>query len=91
MKLSVSAFAFTAAIVGAAAMLVTAVIAMLTPSWGEPMMAQLGVVAPGVTGANFRSLLLVVFYAAVDGIVLGALFAWLYNRLAASFGDRAPS
>lgn len=84
MKLSVRAFAFTAAIVGAFAMLITSVIAILVPSWGEPMMVLIGAVAPGVTGANFTSLLLLVFYGAVDGIVLGALFAWLYNRFAES-------
>ncbi len=80
MQLSVRAFALTLAIVGAVAMFVTAVLAILIPSWGEPLMRQLGVVAPGVTGANWRSVFLVVSYAAIDGVAFGSLFAWLYNR-----------
>ncbi len=87
MQLSVKAFAVTLAIVGAVAMLVTAVLAIFIPSWGEPFMRQLGVVAPGVTGANWRSAFLVVSYAVIDGVVLGSLFAWLYNRIARSSGS----
>lgn len=82
MQLSIRAFALTLAIVGGVAMLVTAVLAIFVPSWGVPFMRQLGVVAPGVTGANWRSAFLIVFYAMVDGVALGSLFAWLYNRFA---------
>ena len=86
MKVSVRAFALALAIVGSLAMLVTGILAMLIPSWGEPLMRLLGVIAPGVTGATFGSVGLVVLYAAVDGVMFGSLLAWLYNRLLADAG-----
>ncbi len=87
MQLSVRAFGLTAAIVGAVAAFITAVLAMLIPSWGQPLMDQVAAVAPGVTGANWRSVVLVVLYMAIDGFVFGGFFAWLYNR----FTRREPS
>ncbi len=84
MHLSVRAFALTAATVGAVSMLITCVLAMLIPSWGQPLMNFVAVVAPGVTGANWRSTVLIVLYAVIDGLVFGMLFAWLYNRFARS-------
>ena len=87
MQLSVRAFALATAIVGAVAMFMTAVLAILIPSWGEPLMRQVAVVAPGVTGANWQSVFLVVSYAAIDGLAFGSLFAWLYNRLARASGS----
>ena len=83
MKVSVKAFTLACAIVGSVATLVTGVLAMLIPSWGEPLMSLVGVIAPGVTGATFGSVLLITFYIAVDGVVFGSLFAWVYNRFVA--------
>ena len=80
MQLSVKAFGLTLAIVGAVAAFITAVLAMLIPSWGEPLMDLVAAVAPGVTGANWQSVVLVVLYMAIDGFVFGGFFAWLYNR-----------
>ena len=80
MQLSVRAFGLTAAIVGAVAAFITAVLAMLIPSWGEPLMEQVAVVAPGVTGANWPSAVLIALYIAIDGFAFGGFFAWLYNR-----------
>ena len=83
MMFSVKAFTMAAATVGAVAMLVTGIVAMLAPSWGQPLMELLGVIAPGVKGADFGSVVLITLYAAVDGVWLGMLFAWVYNRFAA--------
>jgi len=79
MKVSVKAFTLACASVGSLAMLVTGILAMLIPTWGEPFMRLLGVIAPGVTGATVGSVFLATFYAAVDGVMFGSLFAWLYN------------
>jgi len=81
MQLSVRAFSLAAAIVGAVAASLTAILAMLIPSWGVPLMDSVAVVMPGVTGADWRSLLVLAVYLAVDGFVFGGVFAWLYNRL----------
>ncbi len=82
MKLSIRACAAALAIVGAVAMFVTGTLAIFIPSWGEPLMKAVSVVAPGVTGADWQSVFLMMLYAAIDGAVFGSLFAWLYNRFA---------
>ncbi len=81
MRLSVKAFAVTAAIVGAAIWFISVMFAMLIPSWGEPFMELVTMIGPGVTGANWPSMALLVLYGVIDGIVFGGLFAWLYNQL----------
>ena len=80
MPLSIRAFSLTLAIVGAAAAFITAVLAMLIPSWGEPLMNWVAVVAPGVTGANWQSVFMITLYMGIDGLAFGGFFAWLYNR-----------
>ena len=82
MFISIRACATALAIVGAIAMFVTGTLAIYVRSWGEPLMNAASVVAPGVTGADWRSVFLLMLYAAIDGAVFGSLFAWLYNRLA---------
>ncbi len=81
MQLSVKAFALAAAIVGAVWCFIGAMFAMLIPSWGEPFMALVAVIGPGVTGADWPSTVLVMLYGVIDGLVFGGSFAWLYNQL----------
>ena len=81
MQLSVKAFAVTAAIVGAVVWFISAMFAMLIPSWGEPFMELMAVIGPGVSGADWPSTALLVLYGVIDGLVFGGLFAWLYNQL----------
>ncbi len=81
MQLSVKAFALAAAMVGAVCWFVSTMVAMLIPSWGEPFMELVAVIGPGVTGANWPSIALLVLYGVIDGLVFGGSLAWLYNQL----------
>ncbi len=81
MQLSVKAFALTAAVLGAVCWFISAMFAMLIPSWGEPFMELVAVVGPGVNGADWPSTGLLVLYGVIDGLVFGGSFAWLYNQL----------
>lgn len=44
-------------------------------------MKAAAMVWPGITGTNWQSALLISFYSVIDGVVFGAMFAAIYNRL----------
>ncbi len=82
MQLSVKAFALACGIIFALAIFVGGIFALLWPEWGARFMELVGMLYPGVHGVAFGQVIVATFYALVDGTVFGAIFAWLYNRLA---------
>jgi hypothetical protein len=86
MRLNVTAFAFTASLFwGFALFLITWWIILLDGASGEPTF--LGQVYRGFTispGGSFIGLL----WGLVDGLIGGAIFAWLYNLFAGRFSTK---
>ncbi|HUS87384.1 MAG TPA: bacteriophage holin [Bacteroidales bacterium] len=79
MKLNVKAFALTAGILaGASLFLITWWIILLDGSSG--VKTVIGTVYLGYNISPLGSLIGLA-WAFVDGLVIGAIFAWLYNRI----------
>jgi hypothetical protein len=84
MKLNVKAFAFVAALVWGAAMLLTGLGSMLWSGYGREFLQMMASVYPGYHATpSFGQVLVGTLYGLVDAGVGGALFAWLYNLFAA--------
>ena len=80
MKLSLVAFAVTAAIVWGAAIFVIGGINALVPGYGETVLALVASIYPGYEASgSFGDLLLGSAYALFDGLAGGFVFALLYN------------
>lgn len=85
MRLSVRSFALTLALVWAGIILATGLINLVVPGYGRTFLELCASLYPGyeLTG-TFGSVLVGTGYGLVDGAVVGALFAWIYNRVAPS-------
>lgn len=80
MRLDIRAFALTAGILwGLGVFLLTWWIILFEGATGDP--TWLGLIYRGYTISPLGSVV-GLFWALVDGLVGGAIFAWLYNRLA---------
>lgn len=84
MQFSVKAFALACGIIFAVWMFVAGLVALVWPDWGARFMDVVGAFYPGVDGVSFGQVIIATLYALVDGFIGGGVFAWLYNRLAAS-------
>lgn len=83
MKLSVKALALAAGILWALAVLLTAIANMIWTGYGSDFLTMLGSIYPGYdTGSGIVPVIVVTLYSFVDGLIGGAIFAWLYNQLA---------
>lgn len=80
MQLSVKALALACGIVYALAIFVCGIMALIWPDWGARFMGLVGSLYPGVHGVSFAQVIVATLYALVDGVIFGAIFAWLYNR-----------
>ena len=79
MKLNVKAFAYTCAIIwGLGLFLITWWFMIFEGASGETTL--IGRVYVGYNISPLGSLIGLV-WASIDGLILGAIFAWLYNRL----------
>ncbi|MFZ3263387.1 MAG: bacteriophage holin [Terriglobales bacterium] len=81
MKFNTKALALACAIVWGLAMLVTGLANLIWPSYGQHFLQTMSSVYPGYHAT--RSLAEVVvgtLYGALDGLIGGAVFAWLYNQ-----------
>lgn len=81
MQLSVKAFALACGILFAVWMLLAGLLALAVPDWGAHFMSTAAAFYPGIGGLTLWSVVVGTLYALVDGLVGGAVFAWLYNRL----------
>ena len=86
MKLDIRAFAVTCAIVWGLGLLIATwwIIAL---DGSSDRATFLGSIYRGYTITPVGSLI-GLFWALVDGLVAGAIFAWLYNMLAAGTGEK---
>ena len=83
MKLSIRAFAITAAIVWGAAVLLVGVANLIWPTYGAAFLELVASIYPGYQASrSIGSVTVGTLYAVFDGAVGGLIFAWLYNRVA---------
>lgn len=82
MTLSIKGLALTAGILWGACCFGMAVANQIWPDYGDLFLAVLSTIYPGYHGpTGAGSVAVVTLYAVVDGLVSGALVAWLYNKL----------
>lgn len=83
MKLDVKALAFTGAILWGGCAFLMGIANLIWAGYGVQFLAWLASVYPGYDGTrSFGQVVIVTFYAIFDGLIGGAIFAWLYNRFA---------
>ena len=82
-RLDPKAMAVTSALMWSGAVLGVGVANLFRSSYGKDFLALVSSIYPGYKGRHSgKQVAVAAGYAAVDGAVTGALFAWLYNRLA---------
>jgi hypothetical protein len=86
MKLSVKSMALTAGLVwGVLAIFLTGLVNLAWPGYGSAFLDVVASLYPGYHGtAGFGQVIVGTLYGFVDGLVAGAVFAWIYNRFAAT-------
>ena len=83
MTLSMKGLALTVGILWGASCFIMGLANLIWPSYGGAFLTMAASVYPGYHGpSGFGSVIVVTLYALVDGAVAGAVFAWLYNKLA---------
>jgi hypothetical protein len=81
------ALALTAAILWGASFLLIGLANLVWPAYGVTWLELGASIYPGYAPGGFGSVIVVTAYATLDGAVVGALFAWIYNKAAG--GSRA--
>ncbi|MDI6779629.1 MAG: hypothetical protein QME25_05490 [Bacteroidota bacterium] len=80
MKLNLKAFALTAGIIWAAAMLLTGLANLIWSGYGVAFLQLMASLYPGYhADGTFLDLVVGTLYALVDGAIVGLVFGWLYN------------
>lgn len=80
MKLSVKAFAITAAIFWALTMLILNGINVMSPDYASDFLKVVASIYPGYEpGLGIKSIVVGTLYGLVDAAIGGAIFAWIYN------------
>lgn len=83
MKFNIKALALACAILSGCAVLAVTLVNLACPSYGQGFLEMMAGCYPGYH-ANHTLIQVVIgsVYAAADGLIGGAVFGWLYNRLA---------
>jgi TRAP-type mannitol/chloroaromatic compound transport system permease large subunit len=83
MTLNTKALALTSAILWGLAMLAMSLANMIWGNYGQQFLQVMSSVYPGYHATrNIAEVIVGTLYGAVDGLVGGAVFAWLYNQFA---------
>lgn len=83
MKLSVKAFALSAAILWALALFMVITLNMVTSNYGSEFLKAMSSIYPGYHyGTGVSSIIIGSLYGFVDAGIAGLIFAWLYNLFA---------
>ena len=83
MKLSIKGLALAFGILWGAVVFLVGLGHLIWPGYGTGLLQVAASVYPGYTVGGFGSVIVGTLYAALDGAIGGAIFAWLYNRFAA--------
>ena len=80
--LSVRGLALTGGILWGGCVLLIGLANLTWPPYGAEFLGILESIYPGYTStAGFGAVIVGTLYAALDGTIVGAIFAWLYNKL----------
>ena len=91
MSLNAKALALAAGTVWGGCLLLVGLINLAFPSYGLAWLQLAASIYPGYHGpAGLGSVVVVMLYGLVDGAVAGAVFGWVYNRVARPVGVRGP-
>ena len=89
MKFDIRALALAAGLFWGGAILITGVANLIWPGYGQAFLLLAASIYPGYSGASSLGQVVIgTLYGLVDGAIGGAVFAWLYNCLAARFQPR---
>ena len=88
MKLDVKTTAVTLALIwGLLGMFVTGLANLIWPGYGQALLYVMASLYPGYQGTpSVGQVIIGTLYGLLDGAVVGAVFAWLYNTCSARFG-----
>ena len=88
MRLDIRATAVTLArLWGVLGMLLTGLANLIWPGYGQGLLYVMASVYPGYQATPSVSQVIIgTLYGLLDGAVVGAVFAWLYNTCSARFG-----
>jgi hypothetical protein len=90
MTFNIRALALAIGLYWGGAILITGVANLIWPGYGQGFLQVLASIYPGYSGAaTFGQVIIATLYGLVDGAIGGAVFAWLYNCLAACFRPAA--
>ena len=89
MRINIAAAALTAGVVwGVLGAFVTGVGNLLVPGYGQGLLDVMASIYPGYTATpSVGQVIIAALYAMLDGAIVGAVFAWLYNTIAARLGS----
>ena len=83
MKFSTKGLALASAILWGLAMLVMGLVNLIWGSYGQQFLQTMSSVYPGYHATrSIAEVIVGTLYGAVDGLIGGAFFAWLYNQFA---------
>ncbi len=83
MKLNVAAFAVTGGIIWGLMVFLIAVANLIWSGYGNVFLGLVASLYPGYhIGAGIGSIIIATLYALIDGVIWGAVFAWIYNLFA---------
>jgi hypothetical protein len=83
MKFNIKALALTSAILWGLAMLVMGVANLIWGNYGQQFLQTMSSVYPGYHATrSIAEVVIGTIYGTVDGLIGGAVFAWLYNQFA---------
>jgi len=84
MKLNLKALTISFAIVWAGMVLVVGLANAIWPGYGKAFLAMLASIYPGFTASgSFGDAIVGCLYALLDAAIVGLIFGWLYNSIAA--------
>lgn len=90
-RLEIRAFAIASGLVWGGAILLVALLNLLRASYGLAFLEVVASIYPGYhAGMGLGSAVTGAFYGLVDGVVGGALFAWIHNMFAAGRDADSP-
>jgi hypothetical protein len=89
MRLSVKALALSFGITWAVLIFLVGICHLIWPSYGTAMLQLAASVYPGYSVGGFGSVIWGTLYAFVDGLIFGAVLAWLYNTFLGAKAEAA--
>lgn len=91
MSLNIKALAVTLGAVWGGSFLFTGLANLLAETYGLAWLELGASIYPGYNGpAGFGSVIVVTLYAVLDGAVVGAILAWIYNFFSGPKAHAAP-